>query len=77
MNSTEEGMPIDESDEQPSKTELSIRDSLELDSKVTAEIRRHLTKHLSPMNSTEAGMQIDESDEQPSKAELSIRDSFE
>jgi hypothetical protein len=39
--STQEGMQIDESDEQSQNADLPIDESLELDSKVTVERDRH------------------------------------
>jgi hypothetical protein len=77
MISTEEGMQIDESDEQYRNTDCSIRESLESGSKVTFERLSHRRKQFSQMISTEEGMQIDESDEQARNADFSIRESLE
>jgi hypothetical protein len=60
----EEGMQIDDSDEQCSNTWLSIHDSLDPDSNVTVESNSHPEKQCVQSFSTEAGMQIDESNEQ-------------
>jgi hypothetical protein len=64
MISTDEGIQIDESDEQPPNTHLSIRESLESGSNITFERVAHPEKQCSQMISTEEGIQIDESDEQ-------------
>jgi hypothetical protein len=62
--STEEGMEIDESDEQFRKTPGSRHESLEPDSNVTCESEEHPPKHPWQSCSTEEGMKIDESNEQ-------------
>jgi hypothetical protein len=74
MISTDEGIQIDESDEQFLNADLSIRESLEFDSKLTFERLQHTVKQESQMISTDEGIQIDESDEQSQNADLSIRE---
>jgi hypothetical protein len=51
--STEQGIQIDESDEQSLNAERSIHESLELDSNVIVEIDLHLQKQSSQIFSTE------------------------
>jgi hypothetical protein len=63
MNSTDDGMQIDESDEQCPTAHHSMRASLESDSNVTLESALHSRKQRSGRNSTDAGMQIAESEE--------------
>jgi nicotinic acid mononucleotide adenylyltransferase len=75
--STDDGMQIDESDEQRQNAYSSIRDSREPDSNVTLESAEHRLKHLSQSCSTDDGMQIDENDEQSSHADSSMRESLE
>jgi hypothetical protein len=60
----EEGIQIDESDEQRSNADSSRDKSLEFDSNVSVERERHLLKQFWQSFSTEEGIQIDESDEQ-------------
>jgi hypothetical protein len=67
--STEEGMQMDESEEQFRKAEASIQTSLEPDSNVTVERDSHSAKDCRQSLSTEEGMQIDESEEQFRNAE--------
>jgi hypothetical protein len=61
--STEEGMQIDESDEQLSKALHSIHESLEPDSNVIVERDRHSLKQWLQIFLTEEGIQIDESEQ--------------
>jgi hypothetical protein len=61
---TDEGMQIDESDEQYKNADSSMNESLEPDSNVTAERDLHPWKQSGPSLSTEDGMQMDESDKQ-------------
>jgi hypothetical protein len=75
--STEEGMQIDESDEQFRNAPSAIDDSLEPGSNVTVERCLHSEKHLAPRSSTDEGRQIDESDEQLKNADSSRRQSRE
>jgi predicted HicB family RNase H-like nuclease len=77
ITATDEGIQIEESEEQHPKTELSIRDNLEFAWKVTVESRPQYSKQFSPMSSMAEGMQIEESAKQSQKADLSIRDSLE
>jgi hypothetical protein len=62
--STEEGMQIDDSDEQNQNADSPMDESLESDSNVSVERDSHPEKQYGPSRSTEEGMQIDESDEQ-------------
>jgi hypothetical protein len=62
--STDDGMVIDESDEQPTKTSASIQESFEPDSNLTLERDEQSLKDFSQSRSTEDGMVIDDSDEQ-------------
>jgi hypothetical protein len=64
MISTEAGMQIDSSDEQPVNVKSSMRISLEFGSKVRFAKERQELKHAQPISSTDAGMQIEGSDEQ-------------
>jgi mannitol-1-phosphate/altronate dehydrogenase len=68
IRSTEEGIQIDESDEQPENAVGSIHESLESDSNVIVERELHPRKQYLQIRSTEEGIQIDESDEQSSNA---------
>jgi hypothetical protein len=65
---TEEGIQIDESDEQLQNAQHSIRETLEFDSNVIAERDAHPSKQDSQIFSTEQGIQIVESDEQSRNA---------
>jgi hypothetical protein len=76
-NSTDDGMQIDESDEQDEKADFSIRESLQPDSNVTLESTVHSMKQPAQRSSTDDGMQIDESDEQDENAHFSIRESLQ
>jgi hypothetical protein len=67
-SSTEEGIQIDESDEQSPNADFSIHESLEFNSNVSVERERHPLKQFSQSFSTEEGIQMDESDEQPQNA---------
>jgi HPt (histidine-containing phosphotransfer) domain-containing protein len=62
--SAEEGMKIDESDEQSRNAQSAIDEGREPDSNVTVERDLHSEKQYLPSISTEEGMKIDESDEQ-------------
>jgi hypothetical protein len=77
MISTDEGIQIDESEEQARNAYCPIRESLELDSNVTFERVRHPEKQDSQMISTDEGIQIDESDEHSRNANSPIRVSRE
>jgi hypothetical protein len=77
MTSIDEGMQIDESNEQRQNADLSICESLEFDSNLTHESSSHGEKQFSPMSSTDEGMQIDESDEQHEKADFSTCESLD
>jgi hypothetical protein len=68
--STEEGIQIDESDEQFENAQGEIRESREPGSNVTAERDKHSPKPTS--SSTDEGMKNDESDEQSVNAPSSI-----
>jgi hypothetical protein len=70
-------MPIDKSDEQPEKADPSMREILELGSKVTVERDRHPRKQFSQTARASGGMQIDESDEHPENAERPMNASRE
>jgi hypothetical protein len=74
---SEEGMQIDESDEQTKNGAPSTNESREPDSNVTVERDLHPEKQYWPSLSTEEGMQIDESDEQLQNADSSIEESRE
>jgi hypothetical protein len=74
---TEEGMQIDESDEQESNANAPIDESLESDSNVNVERDSHSQKHCLPIVSTDEGMQIDESDEQEENTDSPIDETFE
>jgi hypothetical protein len=63
MISTEEGIQMDESDEQDSNADCSILDSVESVANITIERVRHPEKQYSLIISTDEGIQIDESDE--------------
>jgi hypothetical protein len=75
MISTDEGIQMDESDEQSRNADFSIRESLESVSKRTFERFRDPAKQATPMISTKEGIQIDESDEHPWNAHSSILES--
>jgi hypothetical protein len=75
--STEEGMKIDENNEQPENADSAIDESWEIDSNVTVERDLHPDKHDLPSISTEEGMKIDESDEQSWNADSAIDESWE
>jgi hypothetical protein len=77
MISIDEGIQIDESDEQAANANFSIRESLESGSNVTVERVRHPKKQYLQITSTDEGIQIDESDEQYRNADFSIRASLE
>jgi hypothetical protein len=62
--STDDGMQIDKSDEQPAKALPSIHESFESDSNVTVEREEQATKEDGESRSTDDGMQIDDSDKQ-------------
>jgi hypothetical protein len=64
MISTDEGIQIDESDEQHQNAHSSIRESLDPLSKHTFDRVTQQLKHSWQMISTDEGIQIDESDEQ-------------
>jgi hypothetical protein len=64
IRSTEEGIQIDESDEQKQNASRSIHESLEPHSNVIVERELHPLKQLSQILSTEEGIRIDESDKQ-------------
>jgi hypothetical protein len=75
--STDEGIQIDESDEQHQNTYSSIHESLEFDSNISVERERQLEKQDLQSLSTDEGIQIDKSDEQPEQADSSIHESLE
>jgi hypothetical protein len=75
--STEDGMQMDEREEQPSKTDQPRAESLESGAKVTVERERHCLKALGRISSTEEGMQMDESDEHSSKTDQPRVESLE
>jgi hypothetical protein len=60
---TDEGMQIDESDEQSANADFSIRKSLEPIANVTVERPTQSRKQFSLSTSTDEGMHSDESDE--------------
>jgi hypothetical protein len=62
--STDEGIQIDESDEQSSNAEGPMDESREPESKITLEIVLQLAKQESPNFVTPEGMQIEERDQQ-------------
>jgi hypothetical protein len=64
MISGDEGIQMDESDEQYPNADSSIRESLDSLSKITFDKARHSEKQKSQMISTDEGIQMDESDEQ-------------
>jgi hypothetical protein len=64
MTSTEEGMQIDDSDQQLENADSPIRVSAEPVSNVTLDRVGHPSKHESQRIVTDEGMQIDESDVQ-------------
>jgi hypothetical protein len=66
--STEEGIQIDESDEQAPNAQHPIHESLESDSNVIVAREGHRKKQESQIVSTEEGIQIDENDEQEENA---------
>jgi hypothetical protein len=68
MISTDEGMQIDERDEQSENAHLPIRETLEPQANVTVETVSHEEKQNSQRISTDEGMQIDERDEQSENA---------
>jgi hypothetical protein len=65
---TDEGIEIDESDEQPKNTKPRMDQSREPDSNVTVERDRHPQKQFPQIVSTDEGMLIDESAEHPQNA---------
>jgi hypothetical protein len=73
MISTDDGMQIDESDEQPENAPPARRETLDSPSNVIVERVEHRKKHCSAMISTDDGMQIDESEVAPAKAKAPIR----
>jgi hypothetical protein len=75
--STEEGIQIDESDEQYENAQDSIHESLESDANVIVKRELHRSKQYSRIFSTVRGIQIIESDEQPQNAERSKHESLE
>jgi hypothetical protein len=77
MISTDEGIQIDESDEQYPNADCSIRESLDSLSKLTFDKVRQFQKLPPQMISTDEGIQIDESDEQCANAHFSIRESLD
>jgi cephalosporin hydroxylase len=70
--STEEGTTMAGSSEHFASTEFSIRESIEVGSKVIMERSQHPEKHSSPRLSTEDGMQIDTSMKHQANARDSI-----
>jgi hypothetical protein len=64
MIPTDEGIQIDESDEQDLKADFSIRESLDSFSNLTFDRVLHPKKQDLQMISTDEGIRIDESDEQ-------------
>jgi hypothetical protein len=77
MISTDQGIQIDESDEQLINAYFSIRESLDSLSNLTFDSVSHPLKQYSQSTSTDEGIQIDESDEQDPNAHLSIRESLD
>jgi hypothetical protein len=77
MISTDEGMQIDESDEQHASADSPIRESLDSFSKLTFNKATHTMKQFLQMISTDEGIQIDKSDEQPPNADSPIRESLD
>jgi hypothetical protein len=70
--SADDGITIDDSDEQFENAYDPIRESLQLDSNVTIESALQQEKHLSQRTSTDDGITIDDSDEQSENAFCSI-----
>jgi hypothetical protein len=70
--STDDGMQIDESDEQFENASRPIRDNAEPDSNVTEPRLLQSQKQLSPSSATDEGIQISESDEQTQNAFIPI-----
>jgi hypothetical protein len=75
--SSDEGIQIDESEEQDENASLSTRESLEPDSNDTVERASHSEKQWLQSLSTEGGMAIDESDEHVENTECSRQESRE
>jgi hypothetical protein len=67
--STEEGMTIDESDEQSRNARSPMNGSREPEPNVTPERDRHRKKQSSQSSLTAEGIKIDDSDEQRAKAQ--------
>jgi hypothetical protein len=70
-------MQIDDSDEQLENASISIDDSFEPDSNVTAERARHWEKHDRQIRQTDAGIQMDETVEQYENVSRLIHESLE
>jgi hypothetical protein len=77
MIRTDEGIQIDESDEQYSNAYSSIRESLDSLSNLTFDRARHPRKQCKQMISTDEGIQIDDSDEQDRNADSPIRETLD
>jgi hypothetical protein len=77
MISTDEGIQIDESDEQHQNADCSIRESLDSLSNCTFDKVPHVEKPCSQMILRDDGIQMDESDEQSSNADFSICESLD
>jgi hypothetical protein len=63
--STDDGIEIDESDEQSRKAASAMRESFEPESNVTLEREEQSLKHSLQSRSTDVGRKIDKSDEHP------------
>jgi hypothetical protein len=75
--STEFGIQIDNSDEQPENADDSMRRSFEGVSKMTSRRDLHQKKQVEQRILTEFGIQIDDSDKQRENVNDSMRRSFE
>jgi hypothetical protein len=75
--STEEGMQINESDEQEENADSPIEESLEQYSNVTIERELHSLKHQLPSILTDEGIQIDPSNGHEENADAAIDKSLE
>jgi hypothetical protein len=75
--SIEDGMQMDESDEQETHAEVPMDGRLEPNSNVSTTRDSHRSKQASRTFSTDEGTQNEERDEQPEKAERSIHESLE
>jgi hypothetical protein len=75
--STDDGIQIEESLEQPENAQRPIRDNLELDSKVIEARDVQTRQQFRQSLSRDEGKQMDKSDEQWEKAERPRRDSLE